>query len=69
MRCYNGCPDTAYQKYLDARENDRKEIIKLGFTVTYFPSGEFYQGFKNYIPVTREHASIGGVLAELIAAA
>lgn len=38
MRCYNGCPDTALQDYIDRLKQARAELLARGLTVTYFPA-------------------------------
>lgn len=66
MKCYNGCPDSYLQAEIDARDKIRQAIIDLGFTVTYFPYGEFYQAFTiDYRLASAEHKSLAGVLNEL----
>lgn len=65
MRCYNGCPDDALQAVLDAAAAIRARILAAGFTVTYFPNGEFFTAFKNYRAVTGECASLATVESEL----
>jgi hypothetical protein len=65
MRCYNGCPDSALQAHLDSQAETRRKIVALGYTVTWFPSGEFYQAFKDYRVASSEHKTLGGVLSEL----
>jgi hypothetical protein len=45
VRCYNGQPDSALQRLLDDAARTRAAITALGYSVTYFPNGEFYQAF------------------------
>lgn len=55
MRCYNGAPDSALQRYLDEQSRLHKAIKAKGDHATYFPNGEFYQVFdSNHLPVGRE---------------
>lgn len=65
MRCYNGCPDSQLQAHLNLQAELRKQITELGFSVTWFPSGEFYQAFKDYRIASKEHSSLTAVLHEL----
>lgn len=66
MRCYNGQPDSELQRHLDEQSKMRAAIEAAGYSVTYFPNGEFYQGFnKDYIPVTAEHGTLRALANEL----
>lgn len=66
MRCYNGCPDSKLKAYLDEQASLRRQIDALGYRVTWFPSGEFYQAFtRNLQPVGKEHRSLTEVLEEV----
>jgi hypothetical protein len=66
MRCYNGQPDKDLQRELDAHAAIVGRIEAAGYTVTYFPNGEFYQAFDaRHLPVTGEHRTVAGVAAEL----
>jgi hypothetical protein len=65
MRCYNGQPDRELQNLLDEREHFRSMIHNAGYSVTYFPDGEFYMAFRNYRAVTKECRSLDEVASEL----
>lgn len=58
MRCYNGCPDSELKAFLDKQARLRAEIEKLGYSVSYFPNGEFWQLFKDYRPFGEECSSL-----------
>lgn len=45
MRCYNGCPDSALRKVLDARAAARKRLSDAGYQATYFPMEEKWMVF------------------------
>lgn len=62
MRCYNGQPDNVLQHLLDEDARLRSQIEARGFSVTYFPSGEFYQAFDaRHLPVTGECKTLAEV--------
>lgn len=62
MRCYNGCPDSALQAVLDEASRLRAAIEARGYSVTYFPNGEFYQAFdKRHLQVTGECRTLADV--------
>lgn len=66
MRCYNGQPDSALQKLLDEQARIREAITARGYSVTYFPAGEFYQAFdKRHLPVTGEMQTLAAVWSAL----
>lgn len=65
MRCYDGCPDSDLKALLDDREKVRAAIVKAGYSVTWFPNGEFYMAFKDYGSVTSELPSLRAVAAAL----
>lgn len=61
-RCYNGCPDSGLQRELDELSRLRSAIHARGYTVTYFPNGEFYMAFNaRHLPVTGECKSLAEV--------
>lgn len=62
MRCYNGQPDSDLQRVLDEQSRIQTEIKARGYSVTYFPNGEFYQAFDaRYLPVTGECKTLAEV--------
>ncbi len=66
MRCYDGCPDTELKTLLDERERIRSIIRAAGYSVTYFPMGEFYMAFNaDHIPATGEMESLHVVAQSL----
>jgi hypothetical protein len=65
MRCFNGQPDDRLQAYFYAQAELRRQINALGYTVTWFPNGEFYQAFKDYQPATGECKTLEEVLLSL----
>ena len=66
MRCYNGQPDSDLQARLDHDATVRAAIVALGYSVTYFPEGEFYQAFDaRHLQVGPECKTLDGVLAAL----
>jgi hypothetical protein len=61
-RYYNGCPDSALQRVIDENAAHRAAIQSRGFSVTYFPNGEFYQAFDaRHLPVTVECRTLAEV--------
>lgn len=61
-RCYDGCPDSGLQREIDEKARCRAAIQALGYSVTYFPSGEFYMAFNaRHLQVTGECRSLGEV--------
>ena len=67
MRCYDGCPDSSYQALLDSCAAARATIIKLGYTVTYFPMEERYMAFKDFRPASAFFVTVQLLAAYLIA--
>lgn len=66
MRLYNGCPDSELKAIWDENDRIRAAIKARGFTVTYFPNGEFYQAFDTRcLSVGRECDSLAEVLRGL----
>lgn len=65
MRCYNGCPDDELQALINERARVKAAIVAAGYTVTYFPEGEFYSAFKDYRPITGECKTLHAVAHEL----
>jgi hypothetical protein len=66
MRCYNGQPDSALQRVLDEASRLRDAIMARGYSVTYFPNGEFYQAFDaRHLPVTGECKTLAEVERKL----
>lgn len=47
-RCYYGAPSYDLQKEIKSREDAIKQLDLLDMSITYFPNGEFYVGFKRY---------------------
>lgn len=62
MRCYNGCPDSQLQAYLDNQKRLHKELAKLGATATYFPEEQKWMVFKNHKAVTTFHSELAGAV-------
>ena len=67
MKFYNGCPDSKTQTFLDRNIQMLDALKGLGYTVTYFPEGEFYQAFNTrHLVASREHGTIAEVFDELV---
>lgn len=62
MRCYNGCPDSQLQAWLDEQKRLHAELAGMGIKATYFPAEERWMGFKQYLPVTEFHTTLAGVV-------
>lgn len=63
MRCYNGQPDSKLQAFLDEQTRLRAAIQARGYSVTYFPNGEFWQAFDDarHLPATSECSTLAAV--------
>lgn len=68
MRCYNGCPDSALQAFLDDQRKASEELAAIGCHATYFPMEEKWVVFKGNRPITpfldTKRAAADAALAE-----
>lgn len=55
MRCYNGCPDSELQAFLDDQALATKELAAIGARATYFPMEQKWMVFKDYEAITEFH--------------
>lgn len=62
MRCFNGCPDSSLQAWLDEQSKQHQRLIPYGARATYFPVEESWMVFQGYQPVTGFHSSLRGAV-------
>lgn len=63
MRCYNGCPDSKLQAWIDEQSRLHKELERLDVRATYFPSEERWMIFdRNHQSVGEFHATLDGAV-------
>jgi len=55
MRCYNGCPDSELQAFLDDQELATKQLAAIGSRATFFPMEQKWMVFKDCEAITEFH--------------
>ena len=56
-RCYNGAYSSDLQLELDRKKQAKSQLKQLGGSITYFPAGSYYVGFKKHKPITGDIVS------------
>lgn len=57
MRCYDGCPDSELQAWIDARIDARKRLAAVNprAHITYFPYEAMYSVWLDHTQITNDH--------------